>query len=79
MSQAKVNRYKEEKKNREKILKKEKRDAAIRKGVLALVGVAILGWAGYSAYDSLKPEPVPSSYEINTSALDEFLNGINAE
>ena len=50
MSQEKVERYKKEKANRKKVLKREK----IKKGILSVVGtivcVAIVGWIGYSGY-----------------------------
>ena len=48
MSQAKVDRYKEEKANRKKILAKEKRKRIT--GIICgwVIAVLIVGWAGYS-------------------------------
>ena len=45
MSQAKVDRYKDEKKNRKKNMKKEKVQNIIRRCVVCVVAVALIGWA----------------------------------
>ena len=45
MSQAKVDRYKEEKKNRKKIMAKEKRMRIAGYVAGCLVAVGIIGWA----------------------------------
>ena len=50
MSQEKVDRYKKEKANRKKIMAKEKFQHRLAVLCSCLVLVAILGWAGYSAY-----------------------------
>ena len=50
MSQAKVDRYKEEKKNRKKIMAKEKRMRIAGYVAGCLVAAGIIGWAGYSGY-----------------------------
>ena len=52
MSQAKVDRYKEEKKNRKKIMAKEKRMRIAGYVAGCLVAAGIIGWAGYSGYRS---------------------------
>ena len=84
MSQAKVDRYKEEKKNRSKIMKKQKMEWMITKIVLAVFAVAIVGWAGVSVYhtvngssDSTTAET--ESYTVNASALDDYLNGLSED
>ena len=46
MSQAKVDRYKEEKKNRKKIMAKEKRMRIAGYVAGCLVAAGIIGWAG---------------------------------
>ena len=48
MSQAKVDRYKEEKRNRAKIMAKEKREWMLMKIGGAVLALAIVGWAGGS-------------------------------
>lgn len=48
MSQKKVERYKEQKANRKKTMKKEKVQRILRNSVASVVVVAVLGWVGYS-------------------------------
>ena len=50
MSQKKVDAYKDYKKNKKEILKKEKRVAKIEKGVVAAIIVVFIAWFGVSAY-----------------------------
>ena len=52
MSQAKVDRYKEEKANRKKILAKEKRKRIAGTICGWLIALLIVGWAGYSVYNA---------------------------
>ena len=49
MSQEKVDKYKKEKANRKETMRKEKIANKIRKFVVVVVGVALIGWVGYSA------------------------------
>ena len=51
MSQEKVDRYKQEKVNRKQIMRKQKLMNNMRKGVLVVVGLELIGWLGYCAYD----------------------------
>ena len=80
MSQAKVDRYKEEKKNRAKIMAKEKREKAITNVIIGLVGVAIFAWAGVSVYQSIQnmnkagQAVEMESFTVNVDALDEYLS-----
>jgi len=46
MSQAKVDKYKEAKKNRKKQMKKEKIQSYLRRGVACIVAAALIGMAG---------------------------------
>ena len=48
MSQAKVDRYKDEKKNRKKNMKKEKVQNINRRCAVCDIAVAMIGSAGYS-------------------------------
>lgn len=56
MSQAKVDRQKEYKKNRKQILAKEKRQQKLGKAVACLVALLFLGGLGYSVYNKVTPE-----------------------
>jgi len=83
MSQAKVDRYKEEKKNRAKIIKKEKRQLAAMKAGVSVVAIALVAWVGVSVYHGLQSEDTTTaekpSYTVNTSSLDEFITGLNTD
>lgn len=82
MSQAKVDRYKEEKKNRVKLIKKEKRQLAAMKAGVSVVAIAIVAWVGVSVYNGFKPEEPAvekPTYTVNTSALDDFVTDLMTE
>lgn len=80
MSQEKVDRYKQEKANRKKTLKREK----FKKNVLTTVGtivcVAIIGWIGYSGYDYFQSQKAenPTQTEIDVTAINDYLDGLSA-
>lgn len=83
MSQAKVDRYKEEKKNRAKIIKKQKREWAATKVGLSAVALALVVWAGVSIYNVFQADDAANAqnpvYTVDTSSLDEFLFGLGSE
>ena len=81
MSQKKVDAYKQEKANREKNMKKEKAMLRLEKGIAIVVCALIVCWVGFSIYDKTVSEPVQEKVDtqINTTALDEYLSGLNAE
>ena len=78
MSQAKVDRYKDEKKNRKKNMKKEKVQNIIRRCAVCVIAVPLIGCAGYSVhniYESKKPtEKVTVDYSAMTT-LSQSLAG----
>lgn len=77
MSQAKVDRYKEQKANRKKIMQKEKRERMLWKVGGSLVAVALVAWIGYSAFDKLY-EPPRRFYVADTAAVSDYLTGLSA-
>ena len=85
MSQAKVDRYKEEKKNRAKIMAKQKRDERLFKIGASVVALALVAWVGVSAYTSITRKPETNtqqeleSFEVNADALTEYLDGLNLD
>ena len=87
MSQAKVDRYKEEKKNRAKIMAKEKREWMMVKLGGGLLAVVLVGWIGASVYYNAtnKPETATETqvekpvYTVNTTALDDYLGGLELD
>lgn len=86
MSQAKVDRYKEEKRNRAKIMAKEKRQAMLMKACAGILGALVIVWAGYSVYDTITREPVTNdttteteSYTVNTDAVADYIDGLSID
>lgn len=83
MSQKKVAAYKEYKKNKKEILKKEKRMAKIEKGaVIALIAVFV-GWFGVSAYQTAtKPKDgdntTVEATGINMTNYSEYVEGLSS-
>ncbi len=73
MSQEKVDRYKEEKANRKKNLKKQRMMNVMRKCVLVAVGLALIGWLGYSAYDTYTANQEREVASVNYDALNNYL------
>lgn len=76
MSQAKVDRYKEQKANRQKIMKKEKRERLMWKIGGCALCVLIVGWIGVSAYGKFHV-PVAKTYEVKADAVDDYLADLN--
>lgn len=77
MSQAKVDRYKEEKANRKKTLKKQKIMNTIYTICGSVICLAIVGWIGYSAYGYFRTEDTETTVsrtEVNVDALNDYLN-----
>ena len=78
MSQEKVDRYKEQKKNRKAIQVKKKRKALIEKICAGVIVLALVCWIGYSVYD-IATRPDTSALPINKTALDAYLNGMEEQ
>lgn len=76
MSQEKVDRYKQEKANRKKIVKKQKIMSVVRKSVLCVAALCLVGWIGYSAYGSYTASIPRNSVEINYDAVTEYMNSL---
>lgn len=77
MSQEKVDRYKQEKANRKQIMRKQKAINFVRKGVLALVALALIGWLGYSAYDMYESGKERVVAEVNYDSITDYLNNLS--
>lgn len=76
MSQEKVTKYKEEKANRKKTMKKEK----ILKTVVAVLVVIVIAapivWVGYSAVETIIKNQPRESVEVDYTALDDYATEI---
>ena len=82
MSQKKVDRYKKEKNNREKLQKREKRILNLEKVVVTVICIAVVGWIGYSAYDLVTREDPNAeqevvSTEMDVTAISDYLNSLS--
>ena len=78
MSQEKVDRYKKEKANRKQIMKKEKAANALRKCIVGVVGLILIGWIGYSAYGAYENSRPRGEVHIDYTAVNELQNRLTA-
>lgn len=72
MSQEKVDRYKQEKANRRKNVKKEKLQNTFRKLAVGIAGLALIGWIGYSAYGTYEARKPQQEAHIDYTALTDL-------
>lgn len=88
MSQAKVDRYKEEKKNRQQIMAKQKREWMLTKVFGGVLAALIVIWAGFSAFQAIKGTDASQqnqttveteSYTVNTNALEDYINSLSQD
>lgn len=77
MSQEKVERYKKEKANRKKTMKRAKMKKNLLKAAAVVVIVLAIAGIGYSSYQSYLMKPVEVTADM--SAFDEYVTNINAE
>lgn len=76
MSQAKVDRYKEQKANRQKIMQREKREKFLWKLGASVVLLALAVWIGYSAFDRLYEAPI-RYYDADVTAIGDYLSSLS--
>ena len=79
MSQEKVDRYKQEKANRKQLMRKQKMRGIIRKGVLTIAALALVGWLGFSAYDMYESGKERVVAEVIYDSVTDYLNSLSAE
>ncbi len=79
MSQAKVDRYKEEKANRKKTIAKEKMLRRVKMAVGVLVAVVIVGWAGFSGYRVYENNKPMKKIYTNLSAIEDYMTTLDTE
>lgn len=78
MSQEKVERYKEQKANRKKTMKKEKIQRIVRNSAAVVVVVAALGWVGYSGVTYIIDNQPREEVEVDYTAVDDYETALNA-
>lgn len=79
MSQAKVDRYKEAKKNRKEIMAKEKRQQALMKVIGGAVVVVLVAWIGVSGYNMYEANKPLETVYVDTTAIDDYMTTLDAE
>ncbi len=77
MSQAKVDKYKEEKANRKQIIARERRKKILTTACGCVIAVAIVGWAGYSIYSSYEKSKPTETVYTDLTAVEDYLNALN--
>ncbi len=78
MSQEKVERYKEQKANRKKTMKKEKIQRIMRNSVAVVVVAAALGWVGYSGVTYIIDNQPREEVEVDYTAVSDYETALNA-
>ncbi|MDR1800837.1 MAG: hypothetical protein LBQ95_03245 [Lachnospiraceae bacterium] len=72
MSQEKVDRYKEEKKNRKKAVRKGKILSALLKFCMIIVVCGLAFWAGWSVYRRYESSRPVETAEVDYTAMDNL-------
>lgn len=76
MSQEKVDRYKKEKATRKQTMRKLRIMNVVRKCVLTVAALALVGWLGYSAYDTHTANQERESVSVNYDALNTYMENL---
>lgn len=76
MSQQKVDKYKEEKANRKKNMKKERIMNVVRRCVVSLVVIALVAWIGYSAYDTYTSNQEREVASVNYDSINDYMSNM---
>lgn len=79
MSQEKVDRYKQEKANRKKIMHKQRMMGVLRKCVLSLAGLALVAWLGFSAYDMYESGKERIVVETDYTPITDYMDSLVAD
>lgn len=79
MSQEKVDRYKKEKANRRQIIRKQRMMNVVRKCVLTVAALVLVGWLGYSAYDTYTANQEREVASVNYDAVNTYLQNLTAD
>lgn len=79
MSQAKVDRYKQEKANREQIMKKEKLVRRLEYAAGILVVCLIIVWCGVSVYQKAEEKRAAQveTAELDNTAISDYMSSLN--
>ena len=76
MSQEKVDRYKKEKANRKKNMKKEKAYATLRRCMYGIVGLVLIGWVGYSVHNTYESNKKVEEVQIDYTSINNYTQNL---
>lgn len=76
MSQAKVDRYKEEKKNRKKEVAKVKRKRRAARIIIPVAVIAVAAWIAYSGITFYQEQQPVTVTDVNISAISDYISGL---
>jgi TRAP-type C4-dicarboxylate transport system permease small subunit len=78
MSQEKVDRYKRYKKNRDKIIRRERMMVRLEIGIAILIAVAFVGWFGWSIYSKVTNKGTSASTVTATEVdMNDYINYVS--
>ena len=75
MSQAKVDKYKNEKANRKKTNARNK----VKRVIARIVAAAAVVWGGYSGYQYYEKSRPVNCYYADISAVSDYLQGLSTD
>jgi len=76
MSQEKVNRYKEEKAKRKANLRRDRLKNMIRRLVVLVLSIALVGWVVYSAVDTYQANRPRDMVTVNYESIFGYLQAL---
>ena len=76
MSLAKVDRYKEEKKNRKREVQKTKRQQRLVKVIVPIIVIVIAAWIIYSGVTFYQEQRPVSEVQVDLSAISDYMGGL---
>lgn len=79
MSQEKVDKYKAEKAKRKQNIKKEKAKYLLRRCVVFVLGLVLVGWIGISAYRVYEDNRPKQTAEVDYGAITDYEGSLNTE
>lgn len=79
MSQAKVDRYKQEKANRKENMAKQKAKSKRQKALWSVVGLVFVAWIGFSAFDTVVSNIPRETVEINYTAITNYVDDLSIQ
>ncbi|HIU74286.1 MAG TPA: hypothetical protein IAC62_00220 [Candidatus Pelethocola excrementipullorum] len=80
MSQEKVEKYKQDKANRQKIMRREKLIRRIEYGGSAIVLLALIVWFSFAVYKNVEAGNASraTTTEMDATAVQEYINNLNS-